>query len=129
MKTRVLMLLMSIGMLFAMPSLSYAQATDENIDFEGGDITNSEFGPVSIEPTLVKGVLSHANKTLELNILFDLGEVTFFVYDEKGCVYVAKEVNSSKESTVTLNLKELPSQKYIIVCVTSEKDLKAVFEL
>ena len=129
MKAKFLMLFMTIGMLFALPSLSYAQVTDENIDFEGGDTSNSEFGPVSVEPTLVKGVLSHVNKTLELNILFDLGEVTFFIYDEQGTIYVAKEVNSSKEAIVTLDLEGLPAQKYTIICVTSEKNLKAKFEL
>lgn len=129
MKAKLFMLLMAIGMLFALPSLSYAQATDENIDFESGDGSNSEFGPVSVDPTLIEGVLSHINKTLDLNILFDLGNVTFIIYDEQGNAYLTKQVNSSTEANVQFDLKELPSQKYIILCVTTEGDLKAKFEL
>lgn len=129
MKAKLFMLLMAIGMLFALPSQSYAQATDENMEFETGDITENEFGPVSVDPTLIEGVLSHINKTLDLNILFDLGDVTFIIYDEQGNAYLTKQVNSSSEANVHLDLKELPSQKYIIVCVTTEGDLKAKFEL
>lgn len=129
MKAKLFMLLMAIGMLFALPSLSYAQATDENMEFETGDITENEFGPVSVDPTLIEGVLSHINKTLDLNILFDLGNVTFIIYDEQGNAYLTKQVNSSTEANVQFDLKELPSQKYIIVCVTTEGDLKAKFEL
>lgn len=129
MKAKLFVLLMAIGMLFALPSLSYAQATDENMEFETGDITENEFGPVSVDPTLIEGVLSHINKTLDLNILFDLGNVTFIIYDEQGNAYLTKQVNSSTEANVQFDLKELPSQKYIIVCVTTEGDLKAKFEL
>ena len=129
MKAKFLMFMMVVGMLFALPSLSYAQPTEENIEFEGSDAGNSDFGPVSLDPVLVNGVLSHANQTLKLNILFDLGKVDFVIMDENGNVYLRKEVNSSEEAQVTLDLTTLPAQKYTIVCYTSDGNVKAEFEL
>lgn len=130
MKTKLLMFFMAIGMLLTLPSLSYAQGyTDEDIDFQGGDAGNSDFGPVSLDPILIKGIVSHENQTLQLNFQFDLQTVTVWIVDENGTLYLSEEINTSVEATKTLNLKALPAKKYKIICFTPEGKQVANFEL
>lgn len=130
MKSKFLMFMMAIGMLLVMPNLSYAQGlTDEDIDFEGGDAGNSDFGPVSLAPILIKGVVSHMNQTIKLNFLSDLKVVTIWIIDEKGNLYLSEEINTSFETSKTIDIKALPAQKYTIICFTSEGKFQAPIQL
>lgn len=122
--------MMTVGMLLAIPNFSFAQGmTDEDLEIEGGDTSNSDFGPVSFNPTLIEGVLSHANQTITVNFLEDLGTVTIWIVDEKGALYYSEEVNSAVETTKVLDLKALPAQKYRIVFYNPVENQKADFEL
>lgn len=117
-------------MLLAIPTLSYSQGmTDEDLEIESGDTNNSDFGPVSFNPTLIKGILSHVNQTITVNFLEDLGTVTIWIVDEKGALYYSEEVNSAVETTKVLDLKALPAQKYRIVFYNPVENQKADFEL
>lgn len=124
------MLIMAFGMLLAMPILLYGQGyTDEDLEIEGGDTSNSDFGPVSFNPTLIEGILSHVNQTITVNFLEDLGTVTIWIVDEKGALYYSEEVNSAVETTKVLDLKALPAQRYRIVFYNPVENQKADFEL
>lgn len=117
-------------MLLAIPTLSYSQGmTDEDLEIESGDTNNSDFGPVSFNPTLIEGILSHVNQTITVNFLEDLGTVTIWIVDEKGALYYSEEVNSAVETTKVLDLKALPAQKYRIVFYNPVENQKADFEL
>lgn len=129
MKMKFLFFLMALGMLMATPKFTFAQYTDEDFEMEGMDATNNEFGPVSIDPVLINGTLSHVNKTITLNFLVDLGSVVITIVDEKGNVYVNEEVNSSKEASKKIDIKSLPAQKYTIICIDSLGKQGVEFEL
>lgn len=129
MKTKFLMFMMAIGMLLASPAISYAQITDDDLEYQGGNPGNEEFGPVSLEPVIIKGVVSHDDKTITNTFLEDLGVVTIWITDEKGTLYISQEVNTTEEETVTIDIKSLPAQKYIIICFTPEGQQKAKFEI
>lgn len=130
MKAKLVLIMMTVGMLLAIPNFSFAQGmTDEDLEIEGGDTSNSDFGPVSFNPTLIKGILSHVNQTITVNFLEDLGTVTIWIVDEKGALYYSEEVNSAVETTKVLDLKDLPAQKYRIVFYNPVENQKADFEL
>lgn len=130
MKAKLVLFMMAVGMLLAIPNFSFAQGmTDEELEIEGADTNNSDFGPVSFNPTLIKGFLSHANQTITVNFLEDLGTVTIWIVDEKGALYYSEEVNSAVETTKVLDLKALPAQKYRIVFYNPVENQKADFEL
>lgn len=130
MKAKLVLIMMTVGMLLAIPNFSFAQGmTDEDLEIEGGDTSNSDFGPVSFNPTLIEGVLSHVNQTITVNFLEDLGTVTIWIVDEKGALYYSEEVNSAVETTKVLDLKALPAQKYRIVFYNPVENQKADFEL
>lgn len=130
MRAKILLVVMAIGMLVSLPDISFAQGmTDEDLEFESGDTSNSDWGPVSFNPTLIEGVLSHVNQTITVNFLEDLGTVTIWIVDEKGALYYSEEVNSAVETTKILDLKALPAQKYRIVFYNPVENQKADFEL
>lgn len=115
-------------MLLVAPVFTYA-ITDEDIDFQGSDPGDEGWGPVSIEPTLIEGTLSHTNGTIQLDFLFDLGVVTVNIIGENGAQYISEEINTTKETTTTIDVKSLPAGKYIILCYTKEGLQKATFEI
>ena len=130
MKAKLLMLMMAIGMLLSTPMLSYAQGfTDEDLEFQGGDYTGDEFGPVSLDPIVVKGNVSFINQEITLNFLEDMGTITIWIIDENGNLYLSKEVNTTEEVTTKMDIKALPAQKYTIVCFTPMGQQGAYFEL
>lgn len=130
MKAKLLLFMMAVGLLLTIPQFSFAQGmTDEDLEIEGGDTGNSDWGPVSFNPTLIEGVLSHVNQTITVNFLEDLGTVTIWIVDEKGALYYSEEVNSAVETTKVLDLKALPAQKYRIVFYNPVENQKADFEL
>lgn len=129
MKAKFLMFMMFIGMLLAMPTIVNAQYTDDDLDFQGGNSDNGEWGPVSLEPELVKGTISYANETITTTFLTDLKVVTIWIVDEKGNLYVSEEVNTTTNKAVTIDIKSLPAQKYKIICFTSEGQQTARFEI
>lgn len=125
------MFFMAIGMLLASPLLSHAQGgyTDEDIDFEGSDASNTGFGPTSLEPEIIHATISHINKTITLSFLEDLGTVTIWIVDEKGNLYISEEVDTVAEATKAIDMKSLQAQKYTIICFTPEGQQKGKFEL
>lgn len=129
MKTKLLMFMMAIGMMLAAPTISYAQITDDDLDYQGGTSGNGEYGPVSLEPEIVEGVLSHINKTITNYFVEDCGVVTIWIVDEKGNLYISEEVNTSEETTLVIDIKSLPAQKYTIICFTPFGQQKAKFEI
>lgn len=130
MRTKFLMFFMAIGMLLAIPSLSYAQGyTDEELDFQGGDVTDTGFGPVSLDPVYIEGVVSNTEQTITLDYLYDLGVITIWIVDEKGQLYISEEVDTRNESTTQIDIKALPAQKYTIICFNPKGKQTASFEL
>lgn len=123
------MFLMAFGLLMAAPALSYAQYTDEDLEYEGGASDDEDFGPVSLEPTLITGVLSHADKTITNTFMEDLGTVTIWIADEKGMLYISEEVKTAQGSTVTIDIQALPAGRYKIICFTPEGRQTAKFEI
>lgn len=130
MKAKLFMFLMAIGLFLAMPTFTYAQGyTDEDIEMEGSDVGNSDFGPVSYHPDLLEAVVSHINQTINLNFLEDLGTVTIWIVDEAGQLYISEEINTTKDNKVTIDIKALPGQKYTLICYNAIENQKGKFEL
>lgn len=129
MKIKILMLLMSLGMLLAAPTFTYAQLTDDDIDFQASDPGDDTYGPVSLDPTLIEGTLSHVNRTIQLEFLYDLGVVTVNIIGENGVQYISEEINTSQETITTIDVKLLPPGKYFILCYTNEGLQRASFEI
>lgn len=130
MKTKLFMFLMAIGMMVAAPTLLYAQGyTDEDLDFNGSDVSNDDFGPVSTDPVYILGNLSYIDQEITLNYQANLGTITIWIVDEKGTLYISEEVNTVEESTTKIDIKALPAQKYTIICFNKKGQQKAEFEL
>lgn len=129
MKAKFLMFMMVVGMLMVMPSISYAQYTEEELEYQGGDTGNDDYGPVSLEPEVVSGVFSNANQTITNTFHGDYGVVTIWIVDAAGNLYISEEVNTNTTKTKTISLKSLPAQKYTIICFTPEGQKTAKFEL
>lgn len=130
MKTKLFMFLMAIGMMVAAPTLLYAQGyTDEDLDFNGSDVSNDDFGPVSTDPVYIKGNVSYINQEITLDYQANLGTITIWIVDEKGTLYISEEVNTVEESTTKIDIKALPAQKYTIICFNKKGQQKAEFEL
>lgn len=123
------MFTMFIGILLAMPTMVNAQLTDEDLDYGGSNSGNSEWGPVSLEPELVKGTISYVNEIITTTFLTDLKVVTIWIVDEKGNLYISEEVNTTTNKTVTIDIKSLPAKKYKIICFTCEGQQIAKFEI
>ena len=118
-----------MAMLLAVPAISYAQYTDDDLDYQGGNSENSEWGPISLDPILVEGVISYTNETITNTFLFDLGVVKMWIVDEEGQLYISEEVNTKEQKTVTIDIKSLPAKKYKIICFTPEGQQIAKFEI
>lgn len=130
MKAKLFMFLMAIGLFLATPASTYAQGyTDDEIEMEGCDTSNSDFGPVSYHPDLLEAVVSHINQTINLNFLEDLGTVTIWIVDEAGQLYISEEINTTKDNKVTIDIKALPGQKYTLICYNAIENQKGKFEL
>lgn len=130
MKTKLFMFLMAIAMIVAIPSLTYAQGyTDEELDFQGGDVSYDDFGPVSTDPVYIIGNVSYINQEITLDYQANLGTITIWIVDEKGTLYISEEVNTVEESTTKIDIKALPAQKYTIICFNKKGQQKAEFEL
>ena len=128
MKTKFFMFLMAFGLMLAAPALTYAQYTDDNLDFLGGDAGGSEFGPVSLYSP-VHGNLSHQNDNITLNFAYDMGMMTVWIVDENENMCMQAVVNTSKGIADPIDLKALAAGKYTIICFTPEGQYKADFEL
>lgn len=130
MKTKLFMFLMAIGMMVAAPTLLYAQGyTDEELEFQGSDVSNDDFGPVSTDPVYIIGNVSYINQEITLDYQANLGTITIWIVDEKGTLYISEEVNTVEESTTKIDIKALPAQKYTIICFNKKGQQKAEFEL
>lgn len=129
MKIKLLMFLVTMGLFLFTPVITNAQITDDDLDILGGNGDNNEFGPVSLEPELMKGTISYINKTITTTFLFDLGTVTIWIADEKGQLYISEEVDSEEGKAVTIDIQSLPAQKYKIIYFTSEGEQIAKFEI
>ena len=129
MKTKLLMFMMAIGMMLAAPTITYAQITDDDLDYQGSTTGNEDYGPVSLDPVIVEGVLSHINKTITNYFVEDCGVVTIWIADEKGNLYISKEVNTTEQAEVVIDVRSLPAQKYTIICFTPFGQQKAKFEI
>lgn len=130
MKTKLFMFLMAIGMMVAAPTLLYAQGyTDEDLDFNGSDVSNDDFGPVSTDPVYIIGNVSYIDQEITLDYQANLGTITIWIVDEKGTLYISEEVNTVEESTTKIDIKALPAQKYTIICFNKKGQQKAEFEL
>lgn len=128
MKTKFFMFLMAFGLMLIAPAISYAQATDDNLDFLGDDSGRGEFGPVSLYSP-VHGDLSRQNDNITLNFVCDMGMMTVWIVDENGNMCMQTTVNTSKGIADPIDLKALAAGKYIIICFTPEGEYKADFEL
>lgn len=130
MKTKLFMFLMAIGILIAAPTLLYGQGlTDEELEFQGTDVTNDGFGPVSNDPVYIIGNVSYIDQAITLDYQANLGTITIWIVDEKGTLYISEEVNTVEESTTKIDIKALPAQKYTIICFNKKGQQKAEFEL
>lgn len=130
MKTKLFLFLIAIGLFLTIPVISNGQGyTDEELDFQGSDVTNDDFGPVSLDPVYIEGNLSFEKQSITLNYRADLGVLTIWIVDENGLLYFSEEVNTLEEKTTTIDIKALPAQKYTIICFNPKGQQKADFEL
>lgn len=130
MKTKLFMFLMAIGMMVVAPTLLYAQGyTDEELEFQGSDVSNDDFGPVSTDPVYIIGNVSYIDQEITLDYQANLGTITIWIVDEKGTLYISEEVNTVEESTTKIDIKALPAQKYTIICFNKKGQQKAEFKL
>lgn len=118
-----------MGMFITVPIFTYAQYTDEDLDFQGGTIQERNW-PVSLDSySSKKEMISFINQEITLNFLEDMGTITIWIIDENGNLYLSKEVNTTEEATTKIDIKALPAQKYTIVCFTPMGQQGAYFEL
>lgn len=130
MKAKVFTFFMVIGLFLAIPAISNAQGyTDEELDFQGSDVTNDDFGPVSVDPIYITGNVSLEKQTITLDYRANLGMVTIWIVDENGVLYFSEEVNTVAEKTTKIDIKALPSKKYTILCFNPKGQQKANFDL
>lgn len=126
---RIKLLMLVMGLFLMTPIISYAQYTDDDLDYQGGNTDNGDWGPVSLEPELIEGVISYTQQIITNTYNEDLGLITVWVVDEQGKLYISEEVNTTKEKVQKIDIKSLPEQKYKIICFTPEGEYTATFEI
>lgn len=115
MKMKFLLSILTLGMFMILPTLSYAQYTDEDLEYQGSCSDNDCFGPVSLGPIYVVGNISHIDKIITNTFTEDFGEVTVSIYDKAGNLYKTERVDS-RQGSVAIDIQALPAQEYDIVC-------------
>lgn len=123
------LIILMLGLFFAAPIVTYAQYTDEDLEYQGGNSDDEEFGPVSLDPEVVSGSISYINGKITNTFLCNLGTVTVWIVDEKGQLYINEEVNTITQNKQEIDIKKLPAQKYKIICFTSEGRYYTTFEI
>ena len=126
---KIKLMILMLGLFFASPVMTYAQYTDEDLEYQGGNSDDEEFGPVSLDPEVVSGSISYAEGKITNTFLCDLGTVNVWIVDEKGLLYISEEINTTEQAVQEIDIKELPAQKYKIVCFTPEGKYYATFEI
>lgn len=121
MKAKFLMLLLVLGTGLIFSATSFGQVGDGEFDFTGKD--DDAIFPVDLTPALIEGTLFSISKTVEIRFLEDLGSVEVQVVGKDGKAYIKNQVNTTSVSTVTIDLKSLPAQEYIIWCINRETGL------
>lgn len=127
MKFKLIILL--LGLFFTTPIVTYAQYTDEDLEYQGGNSDDEEFGPVSLIPEVVNGLISYTHGKITNTFLCDLGTVTVWIVNEKGQLYISEEINTTENKIQEIDIKALPAQKYRIICFTREGQYHSTFEI
>lgn len=115
----MLLLVLGAGLIFS--TTSFGQIGDEEFEFEGSNDEGAV--PVDLTPALIEGTLFSISKTVEIRFMEDLGSVEVQVVGKDGKAYIKNQVNTTSVSTVTIDLKSLPAQQYIIWCINRETGL------
>lgn len=126
---KIKLIILMLGLFFVAPVVTYAQYTDEDLEYQGGNSDDEEFGPVSLDPEVVSGSVSYIDGKITNTFLCDLGIVNVWIVDTKGQLYISEEVNTTKEAVQEIDIKALPAQKYKIICFTPEGQYYAIFEI
>lgn len=126
---KIKLIILILGLFLVAPVVTYAQYTDEDLEYQGGNSDDEEFGPVSLDPEVVSGSLSQIDGKIKNTFLCDLGTITVWIVDEKGQLYISEEVNTTEQAIQEIDIKALPAQKYKIICFTPEGRYYAKFEI
>lgn len=126
---KIKLIILMLGLLLVAPAVTYAQYTDEDLEYQGGNSDDEEFGPVSLDPEVVSGSFSQIDGKIKNTFLCDLGTITVWIVDEKGQLYISEEVNTTEQVIQEIDIKALPAQKYKIICFTPEGRYYAKFEI
>lgn len=126
---KIKLIILMLGLFFITPVVTYAQYTDEDLEYQGGNSDDEEFGPVSLDPEVVSGSVSYIDGKITNTFSCDLGIVNVWIVDTKGQLYISEEVNTTNEAVQEIDIKALPAQKYKIICFTPEGQYYAIFEI
>lgn len=126
---KIKLIILMLGLFLIAPAITFAQYTDEDLEYQGGNSDDGEFGPVSLDPEVISGSISYTNEKITNTFLCDLGIITVWIVDEKGQLYISEEVNTTQQAVQEIDIKALPEQKYKIICFTSEGQYYSIFEI
>lgn len=103
--------------------------TDEELEYQGVDVGDIIY-PTSVQPTIVKGILSSDKKTIVNTFFEDLGKVVFQVTDENNQPIITKQAFALAGGSSTIDISSLAPGNYKIYCfISSETAQVAHFQV
>ncbi len=118
-----------VAILFGLIISPAFSITDEELEYQGinmGDIVY----PTSVQPTLIKGVLSSDKKTIVNTFFENMGRVVFQVTDMNNQALITKEAIAFTGGSATIDISSLAPGNYKIYCfISSETAQVAQFQV
>lgn len=103
--------------------------TDEELEYQGIDVGDF-IHPTSVQPTLIKGVLSSDKKTIVNTFFENMGRVVFQVTDMNSQALITKEAIAFTGGSATIDISSLAPGNYKIYCfISSETAQVAQFQV
>lgn len=103
--------------------------TDEELEYQGIDVGDI-IHPTSVQPTLVKGVLSSDKKAIVNTFFENMGRVVFQVTDINNQPVITKEAIALAGGSATVDISSLAPGNYKIYCfISSETAQVAHFQV
>ena len=103
--------------------------TDEELEYQGVDVGDI-IHPTSVQPTLIKGVLSLDKKTIVNTFFENMGRVVFQVTDMNNQPVITKEAIAFAGGSATVDISSLAPGNYKIYCfISSETAQVAHFQV
>lgn len=103
--------------------------TDEELEYQGVNVGDFIY-PTSVQPTLIKGVLSSDKKTIVNTFFENMGRVVFQVTDMNNQALITKEAIAFTGGSATIDISSLAPGNYKIYCfISSETAQVAQFQV